>query len=447
MSMTDHRRVVILGAGFGGLGVAREMAKLYPDKAECEITIVDQHNFSLFTPMLTEVVGGEIDEQDIICAIRDLSPRVTFEQGRVKRVDVENKRATITVGGEEPGIPAVERTLEADHLVVALGSVTNFHDVPGVQQHSLTMKTVDDARVIRNRALALLERADEEHDPDERRKLLTFVVGGGGFSGVETMAALNDSVRDSARHFKNVQPGDIRTILLQPGSRLLPEIGGELASYAMKQLQRRGVEIGLHTEIGGAGEDYVEADPPFRHEQRITSHLLIWTAGVTPSPVLDTMDVKRGRHHGIVVDSCCRVPDHDGVWALGDCAEIPHPGAASTYAPTAQNAIREGPQVARNIAAAMRGDAAQPFVYRPIGELALVGKREGIASLYGFKFSGILAWAMWRAVYLAKLPRMEKRIRVGVGWVLDLIFGRDIATTPGAASSAAHDASQNSQAA
>lgn len=420
-------KIVVLGAGFAGLETAKHLAKLLPEANSADIVVVDENNYSLFTPMLTEVAGGEVDADQIVTAIRSLGPRVTFEQGRIGRVDSGSKTVTFTIGNEALGIPQADRTISADHLVIALGSVNNFHGIPGVSAHSLTVKTLEDAATIRNRAIALLERADEEPDADQRRALLTFVVGGGGFSGVETMAALNSMVRELLPEFSRVTTDDVHTIIAHPGKRLLPELDGGLAAYAQRKLQERGVDVRLNTEVSGAGMDYVELkETAGGHTSRVPSHMFIWTGGVKPSPVISSAGLDLGKHHGIVVDNCCRVKDHPGIWALGDCAEIPKPDQSGTYAPTAQNATREGTLVARNIVATMRGENPQPFVYHPIGELAIVGKRSGVAGVYGLHLSGVLAWAMWRAIYLMKLPSVPNRFAIGINWIMDLVFGRDI---------------------
>jgi len=433
MGAVERMKIIIMGAGFAGTHAARELAKLLPKEEDGEIILVDQNNYFLFTPMLTEVVGGQVDTRHVISAVRTLAPRVRFEQGRIDGIDLATKRVTLTTGGMEDGIPGHQRTLEAEHLVIALGSVTDFHGIPGVQEHALTVKSIGDAAAIRNRALALLEAADTEPNAAARRRLLTFVVGGGGFFGVETMAALNDFVRDAAKHYPRVTATEMRTVLVHPGKRLLPELSGDLATHAHQKLRQRGVEVHLNTKITGAGEDHVELEGG----QRIDSHLLVWAAGVTPSPVVGVLDCKRGEHGGIVVDTCCRIPDHPGTWALGDCAEVPRPGGKKTYAPTAQNATREGTLVARNIVAVLGGQQPRPFAYKPIGELAIVGSRSGVAKVYGLHLSGIVAWAMWRVVYLAKIPRMSKRVRVGLDWLLDLLFEGEIAEAPGARSPAA----------
>lgn len=422
LTIPRGRKIVILGAGFGGRNVALELARLLPDPDDGEITVVDENPFLLFTPMLTEAAGGELDTHHIVSPAVHLPRRIHFEQGRIEAIDLKEKRVTLTIGNPGGGVPESQRTLSADQLVIALGSTTNFHGIPGLEQHSLPMKRLQDAAAVRTRVLALLERADEEPDPDARRPFLTFVVGGGGFTGVETMAAINDLIREQVGRFPNIDPKDVRTLLVHPGDRLLPELGPDLSAYAQRKLQERNVEVVLNTRIAGAGEGYVELEG----NRRIPAYLLIWAAGVKPSPVIEKIDCRRGHHGGIVVDASCAVPDHPGVWALGDCAEIPHPGGQGAYAPTAQNAAREGTLVARNIAATLQGERPQPFRFQPLGELALVGKRTGVARLYNFRFSGLLAWAMWRAIYWAKMPDLRQRVRILIDWVLDLVLGRDI---------------------
>jgi NADH:ubiquinone reductase (H+-translocating) len=422
----DAPHIVILGAGFAGTYTARELARLLPHARDARITLVNETNFLLFTPMLTEVVSGDVDPHDIVSALRRVSKRITFLRARVDHIDLSDRSVTVNVVPNLPGIPTAMRTLHADHLVIALGSATNFYDIPGLERYALPVKHVADAEAIHDRLLTALERADAEPDQDLRRSLLTLVVGGGGFSGVETMAALNDFVRAEARRYPRIAPDDITTILVHPEDRLLPELSADLAAYAQRQLEHRGVRIILNARIVGAGPDYVDV----QGQPRIPTHTLIWTGGVTPSLVTRNLDAQHGRHHGIVVDASLQVPGHSGVWALGDSAEIPHPDGGSNYAPTAQNATREGIHVARNIAAVLRGAPPQPFVYRPIGELAMVGRRAGVANVYGFRVSGLPAWLLWRAIYLAKEPSTFKRVHTAVDWTLDLLGGRVISQIP-----------------
>jgi NADH:ubiquinone reductase (H+-translocating) len=421
-SIRANQKVVIIGAGFAGLNVAQELSNLLPAKNDGQITLVDQNNYLLFTPMLTEVAGGELNPHHILASPRLLSPRINFEQGLVHDIDLDNRSVVLDVGDNGTS----RRTLKADHVVIALGSVADFHGIPGVQEHSLGLKTIADAVTIRNRILESLERASWELDSTIRKELLTYVVGGGGYTGVETMAAVNDLVRTSVKHYPRVAPGEIRTVIIEPGDRLMSELSADLAAFGQRKLEERCVEIRLRTKITRATGNTVELE----HGECISTRILIWAGGITPNPLIDKLDCKRGEHGGIVVDEYCGVPDHAGIWALGDCAEVSKPQSQSTYAPTAQNATREGAQVARNIVAILRGDHPEPFHFRPIGELALVGRHSGVAKIYGHHFSGFLAWAMWRAVYLSKMPGMAQRSRILFDWLLDFIFGRKIAELP-----------------
>jgi NADH dehydrogenase len=426
LSVLQHPRIIILGAGFGGLYAARELARLLPQEDGARITLVDRKNYLLFTPFLTEVVGGELSVKDVVSAIRSFPEGVFFEQGTILAVEPASKRVKVAVGAQVEGIPEATQALEADHLVLALGSTTNFYGITGLEENSITMKTVVDAVEAYHRAITLLERASEESNAASRRELLTFVVGGGGFAGVETMAALNGLLREAVRKYPGIREEEVRTILVHHGERLLPELGARLAGYAQNQLEKRGVEVVLNTGITGAGAGYVELSDG----RRIGTRELIWTGGVTPNPLVGTLGARHGRHGGVVVDHSLAVPGHPGLWAIGDCAEIPVPGERETYAPTAQNATREGAHVARNIWRVLNGEEPEPFQYKPMGELALVGKRSAVAEVFGLRFSGLLAWVLWRAVYLYKMPGRGKRARVGIDWLLDAAFGSELAEFP-----------------
>ena len=417
-------KVLVLGGGFGGIAVARELARSLPAEEQCDITLVDRHNYLLFTPLLTEVAGGNIDAEDAAVPIRRISPRVRFMQGSVIHIDLELKQVTVEIGSGSD-VPGATRTLTADHLVIALGSETNFHGITELENHALTIKSVTEATAIRSRALALVERAAAEADEQKRKDMLTFVVAGGGFSGVETMAALNDLVHDVAREVREIDPSAIQTLLIFPEGRVLTELDEHLAKSATQELERRGVRIVPKTEVKSATSTSIKVDPPLDGESEVPAHLLVWAAGVKPSPVIESCGAKLGQHHGLVVDSCCRVADHPGVWALGDCAEVPK-GSSGTYGPTAQNATREGALVAKNIVATIQGQEPRQFHYQPVGELAIVGKCRGVASLYGVSISGLPAWILWRSVYLGKMPTVMARARVGLKWLVDVLFGRSL---------------------
>lgn len=416
--LANGKRIVILGAGFGGIAAALELARLLPQTDNGDIVVIDEDNFLLFTPMLTEAAAGEINPRHIVVSLHEFSKRIRFIQGRVEHVDSNTREVTVAIG--ESGLDPERRKFAADHLVIALGSVTNFHHVPGAEEHCIQVKRVGDADRICKRALASIDRAAMESDAGKRKALLTFVVAGGGYTGVETMAAVNDLIRMQSDEY-GLDAGEVRTVLVNPGDRLLTETSAELAEYAADKLKQHGVELRMKTSVKNVSGDGVELDSG----ERIPSHTVIWAAGVKPNPIVESLGFPKGKHGGIKVNGCCEVESAPGVWALGDCAEIPQPNDAGTYAPTAQNATREGALVAKNIVYALRGKAARPFTFKPLGELALVGRRAGVARIFGQNLSGIVAWALWRMVYLAKIPGVAPKSRVMMDWVLDLFFGRE----------------------
>ena len=410
---------IIVGAGFAGLAAASELARLLPDPNNGDILLIDEDNFLLFTPMLAEAAGGELDSRHIVHPVDHVSARIQFIQGTVTGIDLTKK--TVDVKRGRKGSNLAPQQYQADHIVIALGSVTNFHHIPGLAEIAIPMKKLEDAVAVCDRALACLEQASMEEDPNKRQEMLTFVVAGGGFSGVETMAALNDLLRANLRKYPKITGHEIRTILINPGDRLLTEITSDLAAYAHSELKKRGVQTRMKIKISGATHTYVELEGG----ERIPARTLIWTAGVKPNPLVEKLECEKGKHGGIKVNACCQVVGHHGIWALGDCADVPHSNGKGSYAPTAQNATPAGKLVARNIVAALRGMKGASFQYTPVGELALVGRRAGVARIYGHNFSGPLAWAMWRATYLAKMPGAGQKARILSDWVLDLIFGRD----------------------
>ena len=424
------KRFVILGGGFAGRNVATELARLLPAAAAidvpAEIILVDENPYLLFTPMLTEAAGGMVDARHIVSPTAALPARVTFHQGRVEEIDLATRHVTLSTTGQGSDGKGVSRlTMEADHLVLALGSVVNHHGVPGLEEHSVSMKRLTDAETVLARVFDLLDQAEAEPDRAARRVLLTVVVGGAGYTGVETMAAVNELLRTEVerrrRRGASLDSADVSTILVDSVKRLMPELeSARLAAYAETKLKEAGVEVRLQTKITAAGPGFVELEG----KERLPVGLLIWSGGEMPSPLVSKLEgVRHSSHGALEVEATGMVPDHPGVWAIGDCAALPRPDGKGTYAPTAQNALREGILVAANIAASLDGEPLRPFTYRPIGELALVGRHAGVAEIYGWPFWGLLGWAMWRAVYLAKLPGLGQRACILLDWLRDARAG------------------------
>ncbi|HXV61595.1 MAG TPA: NAD(P)/FAD-dependent oxidoreductase [Vicinamibacteria bacterium] len=401
-------RIVILGGGFGGLYTALELERVLARRSDLEVTLVNRDNFFLFTPMLHEVAASDLDVTHIVNPVRKLLKRVRFFEGNAEQIDVEKRTVLVNHTDGSHG-----HVLEYDQLVLGLGSVTNFFELPGLEERAFTMRTLGDALALRNRLIANLEAADFECASGVRDPLLTVVVAGGGFAGVETIAGINDFVREALRFYPHLSEELISMVLVHPGEYLLPELGEKLGRYARDVLASRGVEVRLKARVARATDRGVElSDGTF-----IDTNTLVWTAGNSVHPLIATLPAKKARGR-LVVDEFLRVEESPGVWALGDCA--------STHPPTAQHALREGKLVARNLIAAVDGREMSPFVFRTIGQLAAIGRRTGVARILGVNFSGFLAWWLWRTIYLAKLPRFEKKVRVALDWALDLMFSKDL---------------------
>jgi NADH:ubiquinone reductase (H+-translocating) len=420
MSLQNTSRILILGGGFGGVATARGLSKLFRGDGSVEVTLVNRDNYFVFVPMLASAAAGSIETLHTVAPIRPLIPGVRFRAEEVIAIDLE-KRSVATASP----VTGREHRLPYDHLVLALGNVINLTRLPGVAQHGKTIKTLGDALAIRNHVLQMLEAADIETDPVVRREMLTFVVTGGGFSGVEMVGELNDLVREAISHYPSITEDQVRVILLHSQDRILPEMGPGIADYALKQLRKRGVEVRLKSRLAGATphEVLIEGGP------KIVTRTLIVAVGNAPPPVLDGLDVKKSRGK-IVVDEFMRVAERPGVWALGDNAIVPNRASesGSPSPPTAQYALRQGKALAHNIAATLRGQPPKPFAFGGLGLLCLVGHGSGVGELpLGIKVKGFLGWFLWRSVYWSKAPSFGRKVQIGMDWLLDLFLERDIA--------------------
>ncbi len=407
--------IVILGGGFAGATVARELERIFDKRSDLEITVVDQENYSLFTPLLPEVPSGALEPKHIVSPLRAFLRYANVRQAEVKRIDLAQRLVTAA------HCPDCEIAhFSYDHLVLALGSVTNFFGLPGIATHALQMKTLADATSLHAQLIGMFEHASV--NPARHRELLTFVVAGGGFAGVETAAELNDFVRKANRYYPGVQQEDIRVVLIHAGTRILPEVSESLSSYALNKLCSRGVEVLLQTKIQGYSDNRVRLSTG----EEIASRTLIWTAGTRANPLLAGLDLPKAAGGKVVVDDTLQAHGVPGVWALGDCASVPDRTTGQTCPPTAQHAIRQARRLANNIAATINGQALKPFRYKPMGVLAGLGRRSAVAEILGLKFSGFFAWWLWRTAYLLKLPGLDRKVRVAMDWTLDLMFPRDI---------------------
>jgi NADH dehydrogenase len=409
----EKERILILGGGFGGIYAALEFEKRRDPNFE--VTLVSQDNFFLFTPMLHEVAASDLDLTHIVNPIRKMLRHVDFFEGEVLSIDLTKRRVTVCHGFDRH-----THELAYDQIVLALGSVTNFYDIPNLAETAVTMKTLGDAVGLRNRLIENLEEAATECAADDRQSLLTFVVAGGGFAGVETIGSINDFLRGALGYYPTIKPEMIRVILIHPGEAVLPELGQELGRYAGQKLAARGVEIRPNTKIKAVDSNGVE----LTDGSLIKTGTVIWTAGTTPHPLLEALDLPKERQHLKVTDTMA-MTGHPGVWALGDCALVPNQ-SGGYHPPTAQHASREAKILVRNIVASTLGKELVPFTFKTLGLLASIGRRTGVARICGINFSGFIAWWLWRTIYLFKLPRTEKKLRVALDWTLDVFFSKDL---------------------
>jgi NADH dehydrogenase len=418
MPDTVTNRVLILGGGFAGLEVAQNLEKIFKRRDDIEITLVNQNNYLVFTSMIAEVVSSSIEATNIVIPLRECLRKASFKELIADSIDLGKK----TVICHRPDTHE-SKTLEYDYLVLAMGSATGFHGVEGAEEYSFPLKNLADAMELRSHVIDMFEMADLEEDHDVRRRLLTFTVVGGGYTGIEVAAELNDYVEASRRFYKNVKPDEVKVIVIDPGDRIMHEMSEGLADYGLALLKKRGMEFRLKTRISRVNADSVET----ADSGKIETHTAIWAAGTSPQPVIASLPCADAKGR-IEVNEYMEVPGYPGLWALGDCAVIPDPHSGKPYPPTAQHATREGKRAAHNIAAAINGKEGdrRPFIYQTQGMLAPLGHRSAVAEIKGFKFSGFFAWLLWRGIYLGKLPGLDRKVRVAIDWFLDIFLPKDI---------------------
>lgn len=410
-------RIVILGGGFAGVTAAQTLEKRLANDPTVSITLISNTNHLLFTPMLSEVVSGSVEPQHVSTPLRSFFRHVEIICNTPEHIDFEARTVTLAAGAGD------HRALPFDHLVLAVGSVPNFFGNPGLERHALTFKSLADAERIRTRVIETLERADAEPDPGRRRALVTYVVAGGGFAGAELIGSLNDFVRGSLWYYPHIPPDDVRLILVHARDRILPELSAESAEYARENMAARGVTFYLNSRLTGA-----DAGDVTINDETIPTETVIWTAGNMPNPILRDLGCAVNERGAARVDEHMRVVEHSGVWAVGDCGAIPNAHTGEFAPPTAQHALREAKTVAFNIVATLRDEPLEVFSHESLGALAVLGHQTACAELSGMRFSGLMAWFIWRGIYLSKLPSLQKKVRVLLDWVVDIFFPRDLAS-------------------
>lgn len=416
MEPADRTDIVIVGGGFGAMNAAMALDRQLERGLRAEVTLISRNNFFLFTPLLAEVAASLVEPRHAVNPIRRMLSQVRFIEGTVQGLDPVRRTVRFV---DENGR---SRLLSYEHCVLGPGGVTEFFGIQGLAENALTLKTLGDAVRIRNRIINLLERA-ALLPKQERRPLLTFVVVGGGLNGIEVGGELHDFILKAIEDYPSIDGGEIRMVLIEMLDRLAQELPPELSTYAQRNLESRGIEIWLRARVTAYEFHCLRV-----HDGRqLEAEMVIWTAGVRPSPLIRTIEVQRPQDgdHRLPVNEYLQVRGYGTLWAVGDCALVPEPGRGY-QPPTAQHAVRQGRHVARNIVAALTGQHLHPHDYRGIGMLATLGRHRGVGQVMGVRLTGFLAWFAWRTYYLFALPRWERRFRVAFDWFLDLLFPTDI---------------------
>ncbi|HET6179320.1 MAG TPA: FAD-dependent oxidoreductase, partial [Candidatus Sulfotelmatobacter sp.] len=403
-------RIIVVGGGFAGVTLAEDLKRRLA--RGLEVVVISSANHMVFTPMLAEVAGRTLSGLDVVISGREIAPRATWLTATVTGVDLKKNEVEYT---RPDGKIA---TLSYAHLVLACGSEINLDVVPGMAAHAYTLRTVGDGFTLGNEVIARFEQAAVEPEDAERQRLLTVVVVGGGFTGVEAAGHLFDLMRNIRRFYPQLSRNRPRMVLLQRGARIVPEFQHDsLSGFALRKLQQNGLEVMLNTEVQEVTARYVRLGTG----ERIDTGLTLCAIGTAPAPLIKKigLPVERGR---LKTDPDMRVTGAANVWAFGDCAAVPNAWNGQLSPPTAQFALRQAKQLAANLVRVQRGEATRPFRFRPQGLLATIGHHNGVAEIYRLKFSGLLAWFLWRTVYLLKIPTFGRKLNVVVDWTWDIFF-------------------------
>jgi NADH dehydrogenase len=407
-------RVLIVGGGFAGTYAALEMERLAD--AGHTVTLVSAENFMQYQPFLPEVASGTIDPRAIVVPLRSVLKRVNVNVGEVTAIDHVTRRVQVRIGDGS------SVTLDYDILVLTAGSWSRVLPIPGLAEHGVGFKTVQEAIYLRNHVLSRLDVASETADPERRRAALTFVFVGAGFAGVEALGELEDLARDAIRSYRTLDASEMRWILVESAGRILPELALDLAAYAQARLRERGIEVLLGTRLGSAEGGMIRLSDG----QVFAADTLVWTAGVKPSPLALASGLPLDDHGRVIVDRYLRVAGVPDAWAAGDIAAVPDVTTGGLAPPTAQHAMREGRRLGRNIVASLTGGAIQPFEWRNVGGVCSLGRYKGVANVFGVKVKGSAGWFLHRSYHLWAMPTLGRRIRIALDWTIALLFPRDI---------------------
>jgi NADH:ubiquinone reductase (H+-translocating) len=408
------KRIIIVGGGFGGVKCAKVLTReLSP--GEAEIVLFNRENHMVFSPLLPEAVGSSINPLDAVVPLRQLLPQVYCRTEEVKGIDLD--RSEIEYETDE----CRRCRMSYDQLVLACGSTANLHAVPGMADYAFPLKNIADAIVLRSHIMEEMEKAEVCSDPELRCWHLTFIVVGGGFTGVEVAGEINELVRSSMRYFKNFRARDITVTLIHSRGQILPEVSSDLREFARKQMEKAGVNFLLDAYVTSASPEGIA----LRDGQCVKGGTVVCTIGTSPPALVEDLPVPKQKGW-LVAEADLRLPGSPNVWVVGDCAVIINQHDGRPAPSTGQFAEREGARCADNIVRVLRSRPTRPFSYKPRGQLCSLGGRSAVGEVFGFHLAGFAAWFVWRGVYLFKLPSWARRFQVGLDWALLLLFPRDL---------------------
>ncbi|MEU9732377.1 NAD(P)/FAD-dependent oxidoreductase [Streptomyces sp. NPDC048002] len=423
----ERARILVVGGGYVGMYTAlRLQRKLKPEikRGEVEVTVVTQDPYMTYQPFLPEAAAGSISPRHVVVPLRRVLDRCRVLVGEVRSIDHAKRTATLTtLATEEEGTGGEQ--LAYDELVLAPGSVSRTLPVPGLAEHGIGFKTVEEAIGLRNHVIEQMDIASSTRDPAIRDAALTFVFVGGGYAGVEALAELEDMARYATRYYHNVRPEDMKWILVEASDRILPEVGEEMGRYTVTELRRRNIDVRLRTRL----ESCADRMAVLSDGARFPTRTVVWTAGVKPHPLLAATDLPRTERGRLKCTAELAVEGTPHAWAAGDAAAVPdvtadRPGTHT--APNAQHAVRQAKVLGDNIAHSLRGEPLRTYAHRYVGSVASLGLHKGVAHVYGRRLKGYPAWFMHRVYHLSRVPTFNRKARVLAEWTLSGLFKREI---------------------
>jgi NADH dehydrogenase len=409
------KRILVVGAGFGGLYAAMHLRPAVD--AGHRVTVVNPENFMLYHPFLPEVASGTIDPRAVTVPLRRVLRHCDVVIGEAQRVDHDRRVASVRL------IDGREVELHYDVIVLSPGSWSRVLPIPGLAEHGVGFKTVAEAIWLRNQVLSRLDVAAATTDPERRRAALTFVFVGGGYAGIEALGELEDLARDALEAYPNVGPEDMRWIVVEAAGGILPELGRDLAEYAVEILGQRRIQVLLNTRLDSAEDGVIRLSDG----ESFRADTLVWTAGVKPSPLAAESGLPVDETGRIRTDAFLRVEGIPDAWASGDAAAVPDVIVGGVMPPTAQHGMRQGKRLADNVVAVLEGDRPLPFEYRGIGSVASLGRYKGVATIFGVRLRGFAAWFLHRTYHLYAMPTLTRKVKIAADWTVALLFPRDLA--------------------